>query len=120
MQPGESLHDEAQAAVRQLEHLVNVRGRADSVQIRLRRLFGGGVALGEDRDQFPVGNRFVNQSHRTLARDRQGHEGIREQYRVAQRKDRQFWRNGQRPIGRSEIVGLEILDLIAHGVLLGV
>ena len=36
---GQPLHDEPQAAVGQLEHLVDVRGRADRVEVFLLRLF---------------------------------------------------------------------------------
>ena len=49
LQPGQALDDEAQAAVRQLEHLVDVRRRADGVQVGLRGLLERRVALGERR-----------------------------------------------------------------------
>ena len=46
-QPRQPLDDQAQAAVGQLEHLVDVRRGADAVQIGLRRLLDRRVALRE-------------------------------------------------------------------------
>ena len=88
------------------------------MQIGLHRFLGGGIALREHRDQLAVGNRIVDEPDRTLARDRQGHERIRKQDRVAQGQDRQLGRNRQWPIGSSQFLGIEILDLIAHVELL--
>ena len=46
------LHDQPEAAVGQLEHLVDVGGGADRVQVVLQRLLDRGVALREDADQL--------------------------------------------------------------------
>ena len=61
-QPREALHDQAQAAVGQLEHLVDVRRGADRVQVVLRRLLDRRVALREHRDQLAVRDRIVDQA----------------------------------------------------------
>ena len=50
---GQALHDQPQAAVRQLEHLVHVRGRADRIEVLLDRLLDRGLALGEHADHPP-------------------------------------------------------------------
>ena len=47
----DTLDDQAQAAVGQLEHLVDVRRGADRIQVFLHRLFDRRFALGEDADQ---------------------------------------------------------------------
>jgi hypothetical protein len=87
-QTHESLDDEAQAAVRQLEHLVDVGRRARAVQIVLGGLFNRRVALREYPDDPAGGGRFVDQANGALAGDRERHEGIGEQDRVPQREHR--------------------------------
>jgi len=111
----EALHDEAHAAVGQLEHLMNVRERADAVQVALARLFLGRVALNEYADQLAAGDRLVDEAHRRLARHGERHEGIREEHGVAQRQHRHFRRNSEGAFGRptSRTGGL-----VAHGHLL--
>ncbi len=89
-QARQPLHDQAQAAVGQLEHLVDVRRGADWVEILLHRLFDRGVALREDGDQLAVRDRIVDQPDGALARHRERHERIREEHGVAQRQDRQL------------------------------
>ena len=89
-QPRESLHDQPQAAVGQLEHLVDVARGAHPVQVVLLRLFDRGVALGEDTYQLAARDRLVNQADRALAGDRQRHERVGEQHGVPQRKDREL------------------------------
>ena len=113
-QASESLDNQAQAAVGQLEHLVDVRGRADRVQVGLPRLFDRRIALREHGDQLAVGDRVVDQPHGALASHRQRHEGIRKQDRVPQRQNRQLGRDAERPIAQREVLGLEVLELIAH------
>ena len=114
-QPRQPLDDQPQAAVRQLEHLVDVRRGADRIQIVLQRLLDRRVALGEDRDQLAVGDRVVDQADRALAGHGERHERIRKQHRVAKRQDRQLGRNRERPIAGRDVLGLEVLELIAHG-----
>ena len=74
LQAREALDDQAQAAVRQLEHLVDVRRGADRVEIVLARLLDRRVALREHGDQLAVRDRIVDQADRALARHRQRHE----------------------------------------------
>src|SRR5206468_11706360 len=95
LQPGETLNDQAQAAVGQLEHLVNVRGGADGVEIVARRLFDGRITLGEDGDQLAVRNRIVDEPDGALAGDGERHERVGKEDGVAQRQDRQLRGNGQ-------------------------
>ncbi len=117
-QPGEPLHDEAKTAVRQLEHLVDVRRGADLEKVVLTWLLDRRIALREYRYQLPVGNGVVDEAHGGFARHSKWHERVGEEHRVPQGQDRQFWRNRKRPIGNREVLRLEILDLIAHGELL--
>ena len=98
-QAREPLDDQPQAAVGQLEHLVDVRRRADAVQIVLRRLLDRRVALREDRDQLAVGDRVVDEADGALARHGQRHERIRKEHRVPKRQDRQLGWN-RRAAGR--------------------
>ena len=114
-EPRQALDDQPQAAVGQLEHLVDVRGGADRVQIVLQRLLDRGVALREHRDQLAVRDGVVDQADRALARHRQRHERIRKEDRVAQRQDRQLGRNRERPIGVRQVLGLEGLELSLIG-----
>jgi hypothetical protein len=107
--PGQPLHDQAQAAVGQLEHLVDVRDRADRIEILLQRLLEGRFPLREHADHPAGGVGLLDQAHRCLARDRERHEGIGEEDRVAKRKDRQFWRNLDRPV---EVRGLRCRPLL--------
>ena len=113
-EPRQSLDDQPQAAVGQLEHLVNVRRRADAEQILLLRLFDRRVALREHGDQLAVRDRVVDQTHRALAGDGERHERIRKEDRVPKRQNRQLRRNRKRPIADREVLGLEVLELIAH------
>ena len=87
------LDDQPQAAVGQLEHLVDVGRGADAVEIVLPRLLDRRVALGEDGDQLAVGDRVVDQPDRALARHGERHERIGKQDRVPQRQNRQLGRN---------------------------
>src|SRR5439155_24758962 len=102
------------AAVGQFEHLVDVGGGADWIQIVLRWLLDRRVALGEDRDQFPVRDRIVDQADGALARHGELHERIRKQYGVSKRQDRQFRWNRKPPIADRDILWFEVLELIAH------
>ncbi len=113
--PHQSLHDEPQAAVRQLEHLVHVGGRADRVEILLGGLLDRGLPLREDADHAAGCGGFVNQADGRLAGHRQGHEGIREQHGVPQGEHRQLRRDHRRAIAnRAAFVDEERLVLIAH------
>ena len=90
------LHDDAQAAVGQLEHLVDVAGGPHRVEVFLQRFVFAGLALGEDGDQAAARHRFVDEADRALARDRERHERVREQHRVAQRQHGQLARQPKR------------------------
>ena len=62
LHPRETLDDQAEAAVGQLEHLVDVGDGADGVEVVLHRLFDRGFLLGEDADQ-PAGRiRLLDQA----------------------------------------------------------
>ena len=87
---GETLDDQAQAAVGQLEHFVDVRRGSNREEICLRGLLDRRIALGKDGDQLAVADGLINETHRTLAGDRERHEGIGKQHRVPERKNRQL------------------------------
>ena len=91
----EALHDDAEAAVRQLEHLVNLAGGADRMQIVLRRLVFAGLALREHGNGLAAGNGFVNQFDGAFAGHRERHERLRKQHRVAQRQHRHLRRHAE-------------------------
>ena len=82
----QALDDQPQAAVGQLEHLVDVCGGADRIEVVLERFLDGRLALGEDANHPAGGAGLVDQADRRLARDGQRHEGVGEQHRVAQRQ----------------------------------
>ena len=110
----QALHDDAQAAVGQLEHLVDVAGGADGVAGRP----GAGPLRTASRWVKtaiirPADDGLVDQPHRALAGHRQRHERVGEQHRVAQRQHGQLGRNVERLLGR-RIAGLESIFLIAH------
>ena len=79
----QALHDEPQAAVGQLEHLVNVRERAGRMQIGLARFFGRRVELRKHPHRRVGRDGLVDQLDGALPRNGEGHEGIGEQHRVA-------------------------------------
>ena len=93
-----SLHDQPQAAVRQLEHLVDVRDRADRVEILLPRVVDGRLPLGEDAYELAVRDGRLDKAHGAFPRDGQRHERAREQDRVAQGQYRQLGGHGRRPV----------------------
>ena len=97
-----------------------MRGGADGVQVLLRRLLDGRVTLGEHRDQLAVRDRIVDEPDGALAGDGERHERIGKQDGVAKRQNRQLRRNGERPIADRDVLGLEVLDLIAHGELFSI
>ena len=108
------LHDQPQAAVGQLEHLVDVRGGADGVEVLLARLLHRRVALREDGDQLAGADRLVDQAHRALARHGERHERIREEHRVAERQDRQLRRDHERLLNPAHVVQRGLLWCVAH------
>jgi hypothetical protein len=110
----QALDDDAQAAVGQLEHLVDLARRADRMQIRLRRLVFAGFALREHRDGLAARHRFVDQLDRAFTRHRQRHERLREQHGVAQRQHRHFWWHAEG--GRLRSARIERFFWIAHDV----
>ena len=112
--PGHALDDDPEAAVGQLEHLVDVARRADRVEILLLRIVLGRVALGEHGDHASRGHRLVDQADRTLARHRQRHEGLRKEHGVAERQHRDLLRHVLRQAAL--IVG-HGFDVIAHATL---
>ena len=73
-QPRQPLHDQSQTAVRQLEHLVDVGRGADGIEIFANRFLNCRVALREDGDQLPIGNRIVDQFDGAFAGNGERHE----------------------------------------------
>ena len=63
---------------------------------------------------------FVDEPDGALAGDGERHERIGKQDGVAKRQNRQLRRNGERPIADRDVLGLEVLDLIAHGELFSI
>ena len=111
--PRKALDDQAQAAVGQLEHLVDVGGRPDFVEVGLGRLLDRGVALREDRDEPAAVHRFVDQPDRCLPGHGQRHERVGEEHRVAQRQHGQ--RIGdERTFRARDLLGLEAFGFRAH------
>ncbi len=92
----EALHDDAQAAVGQLEHLVDLAGGADRVKVGLRRLVFAGFLLREHGNGLAARHGLVNQFDRAFTRHRQRHEGLWKQHGVAQRQHRHFRRHAER------------------------
>ena len=113
-QARQALDDQPQAAVGQLEHLVNMAGRADAIQVVLLRLFHRRVPLGEDANQLAGRNGFVDQPDGALARHRQRHERVGKEYRVAKRQDRKLVGHQEGPVGRRDFFQIERLVQIAH------
>ena len=113
LQARQSLHDQAQAAVGQLEHLVDVRRRADPMQVVLGRLFDRGIPLREHADELAAGDRLFDQAHGALARHGQRQERIGKQHGVAQRQNRQLARNGYRMF-RGRVADVETFVFTTH------
>ena len=111
----EALDDQPQAAVGQLEHLVNVRRRADRIEVVLDRFFGRRLALREDADHAAGGGRLVDEADRGFARDGQRHERVGEQNRVAQRQHGHFVGDRQ-PFCGGGVLDDERFVSIAHWV----
>jgi hypothetical protein len=78
---------------------VDVGDGADGIEILLHRLLERRFALREDADQAGRRIGLLDETDRCLTRDREGHERIGEEYRVAERQDRQLGRNLERPLG---------------------
>ena len=115
VQAGLPLHDEAQGAVGQLEHLVDVGDGPDGIELLLGGLLGARLELGEDADEAAVGDGLLDQPHRALPGHRERHERVRKEDRVAQGQHRQLGRNPH----RTEAAGtalVELLGLVAHRV----
>ena len=112
----EPLDDQPQAAVGQLEHLVDVGGGADREQVGLAGLLDRRVALGEDGDQLPAADGIVDQADGAFAGHRERHERVREEDRVAQREDREFGgiESARSPSADSSNVGASGSSLIAR------
>ena len=66
LQPRQPLDDQAQAAIGQLEHLVDVRGGADPVEIVLGRLLDRRIALREHADELAAADRLFDRAARSF------------------------------------------------------
>ncbi len=113
-QARQSLDNQPQAAVGQLEHLVDVAGGTDAVQIRLLRLLHRGIALGKDANQLARGYGFVNQPDGAFPRHRERHERIREKHGVPQRQNRQLAGNGHGLVPEGEFLQIEPFVAVTH------
>ena len=82
-----ALHHEAQRAVGELEHLVDVGEGPDAVEVALHRVVDRGVALGDDADDLALAHRVVHEGHGALPGHRQGQDGVGEQDGVPQGQD---------------------------------
>ena len=114
-EPREALHDQPEAAVGQLEHLVDVAGGPDGVEVVLLRLLDRCVPLRENANQLAGRDRLVDQPHRALTRHRERHERVGEQHGVAQRQDRQLVGNGERPVAGRQFLEIERVVTVTHG-----
>ena len=113
------LHHEAQRAVREAEHLVDVGERADRVEVALERLVDRRVALGEDADHLALLHGLVDERDGALARHRERQHRLREQQRVAQRQDADLGRRAPVQVDLVNAVRLEVrLALVAQICLL--
>jgi hypothetical protein len=88
-QTAHPLYDEAQRAVRLLEHAMDHRHRADDMKAIGRGLFLGGVALHDGGDQSALSGGFLDEAHRRRTAGRQWHDGMRKYHRGPQRQDGQ-------------------------------
>ncbi len=113
-QARQALDDQPEAAVRQLEHLVDVGGRADRVEVVLAGLLDGRVALGEDGDQLAAADRIVDQADGALAGHGERHERVREEDGVAERQDRELGWNRERPLPARGLVERRGFGFVAH------
>ncbi len=96
------LHHEAQRAVREPEHLVDVGEGTRPVEVALRGVVYRGVALGDDADDLALLDRVVDEGDGALPGHREGQDGLGEEQGVPQRQDarsRSGCRSG-RPRGR--------------------
>ena len=114
LEASEPLDDQPQAAVGQLEHLVDVGGRADPEQVGLDGFLDRGVALGEDGDELPAANRVVDQADGAFPGHRERHERVREQNRVAQREDGEFGGDRERPLPIRGFIERRGFGFVAH------
>ena len=73
-QAREALHDQPQTAVGQFEHLVDVRERADRVEVVLSWFVVRRIALREHADELAGSDGLVDQPHRARPRDGERHE----------------------------------------------
>ncbi len=84
-----ALHQDADAAVGQLEHAGDAGDGADVEQVVRLGVLGGAVALRHQHQQPVLGERPVDGLNALLARHRQRQDDEREEHHVAQRQHRQ-------------------------------
>ena len=85
----EALHEDADAAVRQLQHPHDDGHRADAIEVVLGRVFVLKVFLRRQHDDAVLGQRLVHRVDRLLARHRQRDDDERKDHQVLERKHRQ-------------------------------
>ena len=111
---GQPLNDQPQAAIRQLEHLVDVRDRADAVEIVLAGLFDRSLALREDAHELIALYRGLDEPYGTLAGHRQRHERAGKQHRVTKRENGQFRRDRQLTLSRRRPRCVRMARFVVH------
>ncbi|MCG3159280.1 MAG: hypothetical protein JMDDDDMK_00266 [Acidobacteria bacterium] len=82
----DTLHQDADASVGQLQHSHDDGHRAHVVKIALPRLFLVGIFLRGEHDHAVFGQRLVNSADRAFAADKQRHDHERKDHDVAQRQ----------------------------------
>ena len=93
----DALHEQARAAVRQLQHPHDRRDGSDRVQVGQPRQLGLGVSLGDQHDDPLLGERRVDGVDRPLPRDGERQDDVRKDDDVLQRQDRK--NVGDRKVG---------------------
>ena len=113
------LQDERVVARAVLERLEHARRAADRVEVVVARVVGGGVALGEDRDDR-AGQvvDVLDERDRLLAADVERGDGAREEHGVADRQDRKLVAELHLVVGRARRRRGRVL-LLGHGSSLG-
>jgi hypothetical protein len=85
--PRQPLHQDADTAVRQLQHAHDHRRGADLEQVSLTRVVHRGVALRHQHDDAALRQRPVDRQHALVPSHRKRQDDVREDDSVLQRQD---------------------------------
>ena len=119
-EPRQPLDDQPQAAVGQLEHLVDVRRGADRIEIRLRGSSTAASRWVNTAISLPLA---IASSIRRTELSRATASGMNEFGNSTVSRSGRIGSSAgidERPIADRDVLGLEVLDLIAHGDLLSI